>query len=1166
MILGDPEFTEPVLRFFFEGQQQQQTTTTNPLFDLADYCSAIHNTDALEQALLMKFKHGNTPLHLVAEQGDLRLCKELVRIGARAFARNGQGRTPQQLAAAQQRKAFSSAASKEKYAQTTKYLEGLKSVFRTGAGNGAALAPAKADGRFVIAVKWMRLPLPGWANKTGAFHSLLVFTVGSSGDENEGSQQQQAQYVIEKFQGQEYPKGVFVSSWEAVKTMVGDTPMHELSGPEEVKGGLTMASLYDLAIGDQQQEYSAANCNCHHMALLLFNACVAPAAQDRKAVASIPNKWQTDIAKVLRRVGVDVEGSGAASGGGGGGGGGGLSQSSASSVSVSVSTPIQLNSASLPHHAQDATTGKFPLARNCPDESHRWAAVGARLSNWIYMPKDDEFTVVNCLGRDVELRVREDGGGSGGGGGGGKARSFKLEAFKRIRVPLAGSSRSAMASVHVPGQYYGTTTLVAPSAAEARCAYRVHDPSTVERELPVSFDLTKRQDEGLFPHAECALHGEVRMADDENPVQWAVATCKRDEGTVMVVFRGSDNPLDIVTSSVDACMFIKDLGLRANSRLWGALHSSEHGASRSIIRALTSDAELKGRAVVVCGHSLGGAYATLFALELLKRGVAVRSVASFGGPQVVVPKPDNELWRSLNEVATVYVNEFDAIPRLPSCERWVFDAVPSIAHVSAEQTAYLREKWSSLEKYRHIGRLLFIGDGRDHAMRVHEAASDEQSTAPHMAPQPSALAATAADLQVRGAKPGMLVAHHFGYSAVTAQLTVSEAGTDGGGEAVARLSVEASEADTLAVLYDKLKEAQAHDAATYASIWSELEAEDPEIPGPLMTAVKSLVATAPALPPETNGEPGKPRQHEDISTVEALLSAADVAGPLLHEIGRDLAEKHGGEYKGAPTKGEVRVREKVKNDYGGDVRCIVDAARGSLVFSTLSGLLAVVEELVAGSSSAAAAPAGATQLIIVRVKDRLSKPATGGYRDIMLNGSVGGHVCELQLQVKKLLDFKAQAHVIYGILRSVGWDGDERPIALRPEPAASAAAPSSKAAASDASGGAAVVEEPKASEPNYSGLLHKRGRHVRTNWKQRYFEIQGSEVLYYARKGDDAPKGRIPLRGATVIGWRTGSVAGHDSEFAVVTHSGEQYPLRAHTPVARKKWELELKKAIGQAT
>ena len=59
------------------------------------------------------------------------------------------------------------------------------------------------------------------------------------------------------------------------------------------------------------------------------------------------------------------------------------------------------------------------------------------------------------------------------------------------------------------------------------------------------------------------------------------------------------------------------------------------------------------------------------------------------------------------------------------------------------------------------------------------------------------------------------------------------------------------------------------------------------------------------------------------------------------------------------------------------------------------------------------------QFNIVRVKDRLSKPATGGYRDIQLNGSVAGHVCELQLHIKNLVDFKAQAHVIYGILRSV---------------------------------------------------------------------------------------------------------------------------------------------------
>jgi hypothetical protein len=175
-------------------------------------------------------------------------------------------------------------------------------------------------------------------------------------------------------------------------------------------------------------------------------------------------------------------------------------------------------------------------------------------------------------------------------------------------------------------------------------------------------------------------------------------------------------------------------------------------------------------------------------------------------------------------------------------------------------------------------------------MRVQAMIGDEQPSAP----QPAALAVTIEDLLVTGTRPGMLVAHHFGYSAVTAQLTVSEAGIEGG-EAVARVQPDLDKkADELVELYDMFKEAQAHDALKYASIWSDLEEEDLEIPGPLMTAVNKLVATAPALPLEADGEPGKPRQHEDISTVEALLSAADAAGPLLHEIGRGLASKYGG--------------------------------------------------------------------------------------------------------------------------------------------------------------------------------------------------------------------------------------------------------------------------------
>ena len=59
---------------------------------------------------------------------------------------------------------------------------------------------------------------------------------------------------------------------------------------------------------------------------------------------------------------------------------------------------------------------------------------------------------------------------------------------------------------------------------------------------------------------------------------------------------------------------------------------------------------------------------------------------------------------------------------------------------------------------------------------------------------------------------------------------------------------------------------------------------------------------------------------------------------------------------------------------------------------------------------------------VVRVKDRLSEPASGGYRDVMLNVEMDGHVCELQLHLKALIAIKSQAHRIYGILRSVGWE------------------------------------------------------------------------------------------------------------------------------------------------
>ena len=120
-------------------------------------------------------------------------------------------------------------------------------------------------------------------------------------------------------------------------------------------------------------------------------------------------------------------------------------------------------------------------------------------------------------------------------------------------------------------------------------------------------------------------------------------------------------------------------------------------------------------------------------------------------------------------------------------------------------------------------------------------------------------------------------------------------------------------------------------------------------------------------------------------------------------------------YKRAPTKGEERICEKTCTDYGGDCRRIVDAARGSIICETLAELAAAIRVLLADGPGAP---------MVLRVKDRLSEPASGGYRDVMLNMEVEGHVCELQLHLAKLITIKSKAHRVYQLQRSAGWEGE----------------------------------------------------------------------------------------------------------------------------------------------
>jgi len=212
-----------------------------------------------------------------------------------------------------------------------------------------------------------------------------------------------------------------------------------------------------------------------------------------------------------------------------------------------------------------------------------------------------------------------------------------------------------------------------------------------------------------------------------------------------------------------------------------------------------------------------------------------------------------------------------------------------------------------------------------------------------------------------------------------------------------------------------LRKFKAADAEAYRDAWEELSNADMGAAEKLSQSVHELKKMVGKAAKTEDASP--PCQTADIESIEQLRAAADAAGPKLHAFGESIAKQCAGgvRYKSAPTKGEERIREKTLTDYGGDCRRIVDAARGSIICETLAELAAVIQVLLADKTRAP---------MVVRVKDRLSEPASGGYRDVMLNVEIEGHVCELQLHLAKLHGIKSQAHRIYKMKRSVGWEDE----------------------------------------------------------------------------------------------------------------------------------------------
>lgn len=238
----------------------------------------------------------------------------------------------------------------------------------------------------------------------------------------------------------------------------------------------------------------------------------------------------------------------------------------------------------------------------------------------------------------------------------------------------------------------------------------------------------------------------VELASDGKLVQWAAMRCG---STIYVVFRGTasvfDGIIDLGVVPYDHAAH----GVRVHSQMWAALHQRHDDVTNSVmqkVRELRADREDH---VVLCGHSLGGGYATLCALDLLHEGVHVSAVRAFGAPQVVVPDWDLPVWRKLQAITTVFINAYDAIPRLPSCLPWISEALPRCISLGPVAGA-LVSRWKLQERicenlqgkehilrlYGTVGTLAFIAEGAQRPRLVASAADGSHRALLEALPDP----------------------------------------------------------------------------------------------------------------------------------------------------------------------------------------------------------------------------------------------------------------------------------------------------------------------------------------------------------------------------------------------------------------------------------------------
>jgi hypothetical protein len=149
-----------------------------------------------------------------------------------------------------------------------------------------------------------------------------------------------------------------------------------------------------------------------------------------------------------------------------------------------------------------------------------------------------------------------------------------------------------------------------------------------------------------------------------------------------------------------------------------------------------------------------------------------------------------------------------------------------------------------------------------------------------------------------------------------------------------------------------------------------------------------------------------PRQTSN--DLDRLYRDAGVAQQQLTELTQAVASELGGHVViPEKLKGRARAEEKIGSDYQGENARITDLARSSIEFDHPRQIEAAVQRIRERAE-------------VVRIKDRFKNPVEG-YRDVMMNVRMPhGHVVEIQLHLKAILEVKnGPGHALYEQIRTI---------------------------------------------------------------------------------------------------------------------------------------------------